>query len=1106
MRKIIKKRKGTFFIVISVLILLFSGNVAGRDLYEGVEVLQSTQSEIILELTPQNLEFGEKIENGQSFKTLEMDGFIPYGEAGKPQLPVKGFNVGIPIIGKPTVSIIDAEYETRETGKVYPAPKLSPPSDGSGFYQEEFYIDDNLYSQNKFFPEIPVKINHVGFLRSQRLANLSFFPVQYNPVEGELRVYKKIKVKISFDETFIPAEVQRRQLGGGAVGGEGDFAFEKIYEKTTVNFSSAKDWRLPVRRSSSGNSDPNPLYRLPPGEPEDPDPDPPPILVPFNDADYLLIVHNSLYDYEGWVYTLALLKDSQGLSVGVKQIYDGETTTDIKGYITEAYYTSTTPSYVFLVGDAFSEGMADSSREIADASSGNMVPGYYEDIPCFFGTIEEVCRDDGYVCITTSWNEYGGEQVDYFPDLHVGRIPAETITEVNNFVNKLEEYENNTFYADWKNNALFITYDYDKPGYPGSGAMIKRMTELMRDNFFPLNWDKITELGTDYPQGNAGRADREAAFENAVNTGQMIINGFGTGARWDNLVYFYYDSSNYNNLTNLGMYPFLVAASCDNGSFQKCDPDATPTQEAPVVVEKLLLHQYGIIGAFAPTGGTGQGGNIILSFELYKCIFENNIIALGPAITMAKINFESVLWFRVWQAKRYSLFGDPAMELAFNSIDYTDEIIMSCDDAYDLYVNSRKIGSREDWHAAGTHHILFNSGENVIAVKGKNDLLYGGLLFQLTLPNGIKIVSDGSWKYSLNNPARWNSIYFDDSSWPNVTDYGAYGSDPWGYNVSGMPTDTPARWIWSDGWYDDLVYFRKNIYYYGFDHPVDTSGWVTWYNTSPGEFLIEDGELSYYGANNTGWKYAKKSFYTTVPLSIVGSGAVTTISFDFKQVGEMYMDYFLIKFRNRDNTQDFGVRYYERNKDFKAWQHSSASGHVTIYEDLDLYLDFNTFYNCKFVIDDLNGTVKFYMDDVQKGTTVSLADITQLDEIYLQTAESHYHLDNILITTSTSDWPRKPITALADSSLLPQHYDLAQNYPNPFNPMTVIRYQMPDDGQVTLKMFNILGQEVATLVDKRQVAGYHQVTWDGSDFASGIYFVHFKAGEFHKVRKMILVK
>jgi flagellar hook assembly protein FlgD len=88
---------------------------------------------------------------------------------------------------------------------------------------------------------------------------------------------------------------------------------------------------------------------------------------------------------------------------------------------------------------------------------------------------------------------------------------------------------------------------------------------------------------------------------------------------------------------------------------------------------------------------------------------------------------------------------------------------------------------------------------------------------------------------------------------------------------------------------------------------------------------------------------------------------------------------------------------------------------------------------------------------------------------------------------------------------------LGQNYPNPFNPLTVIRYSLMVNSYVTLKVYDLLGQEVKTLVDGMRDAGYGSVEWDGRDarglsVPTGIYFVRMTAGEFNAAQKVMLMK
>ncbi|MBE0569982.1 MAG: T9SS type A sorting domain-containing protein [Ignavibacteriaceae bacterium] len=88
----------------------------------------------------------------------------------------------------------------------------------------------------------------------------------------------------------------------------------------------------------------------------------------------------------------------------------------------------------------------------------------------------------------------------------------------------------------------------------------------------------------------------------------------------------------------------------------------------------------------------------------------------------------------------------------------------------------------------------------------------------------------------------------------------------------------------------------------------------------------------------------------------------------------------------------------------------------------------------------------------------------------------------------------------------PKEFVLYQNYPNPFNPSTVISYQLPLSSDVTLKVYDVLGNEVATLVNEEKQAGVYEVEFDGSSLASGMYLYKLQAGSFIETKKMILTK
>jgi hypothetical protein len=138
-------------------------------------------------------------------------------------------------------------------------------------------------------------------------------------------------------------------------------------------------------------------------------------------------------------------------------------------------------------------------------------------------------------------------------------------------------------------------------------------------------------------------------------------------------------------------------------------------------------------------------------------------------------------------------------------------------------------------------------------------------------------------------------------------------------------------------------------------------------------------------------------------------------------------------------------------------------------------------------------------------------------------------LDFVAVGSTTRGWTVSATGGIAAGLLtltgvedekdrgIPTSFALEQNYPNPFNPSTTVEYALPIDAIVTLKIYNILGQEIATLVDESKSTGYYTVLWNGrnqfgSQVATGIYFYRIEAkpadgGQpFKSLKKMLLIK
>jgi hypothetical protein len=97
-------------------------------------------------------------------------------------------------------------------------------------------------------------------------------------------------------------------------------------------------------------------------------------------------------------------------------------------------------------------------------------------------------------------------------------------------------------------------------------------------------------------------------------------------------------------------------------------------------------------------------------------------------------------------------------------------------------------------------------------------------------------------------------------------------------------------------------------------------------------------------------------------------------------------------------------------------------------------------------------------------------------------------------------------TSVATQPGIPSKYELSQNYPNPFNPLTKIKYSVPQYSNIILKVFDLLGNEIETLVNEEKPAGTYELTWSAASLPSGVYFYQLRAGSFVETKKMMLMK
>jgi len=201
--------------------------------------IEESEEGLILELhTPEYTLVERQLPDG-SCQEINVEGFAPQAAPGSPNLPARSALIGIAPDAQPRLTIQIAEAsELPEKINLCPVPQLLVEQDENGeirYAGERIIPDPAMYATNEFSPTSPAELVVLGFLRSQRVAQIRFQPFQYNPVEGRLRVYSRIRLQVDYGlsktfSTFAPIQID-----------EG--ALEPFFESSLVNYSVAARWR-----------------------------------------------------------------------------------------------------------------------------------------------------------------------------------------------------------------------------------------------------------------------------------------------------------------------------------------------------------------------------------------------------------------------------------------------------------------------------------------------------------------------------------------------------------------------------------------------------------------------------------------------------------------------------------------------------------------------------------------------------------------------------------------------------------------------------------------------------------------------------------------------
>jgi uncharacterized protein YegP (UPF0339 family) len=275
--------------------------------------------------------------------------------------------------------------------------------------------------------------------------------------------------------------------------------------------------------------------------------------------------------------------------------------------------------------------------------------------------------------------------------------------------------------------------------------------------------------------------------------------------------------------------------------------------------------------------------------------------------------------------------------------------------------------------------------------------------------------------------------------------------------------------------------FRKGLNLkdrFGFKRrvPIDTlTGSYSFTNLEPGEYiLLAEGHgyvpsfFKYDGSTTLSWKNADS-------VVVTDSSLLTGINFNLKT-----------------HVKKTGGGF--------AFGTVKGNDGSTLPGTLNYLVDANGAF-ADYCLTDLDGS--YIISNIDAGSYTMVSSLASFQDA--QKTLTVDYLNNSTLNVDVSLTPNST-TGINDNVATINGYALNQNYPNPFNPSTIISYQIPQNSFVTLKVYNILGKEVATLVNEQQIAGKYNFNFKASNLASGIYIYKLTAGSFTSVKKLTLLK
>jgi hypothetical protein len=537
--------------------------------------------------------------NGVIFHWFSMPGQASLTDVGKPELPVVGRIIEVPKDVNFSIEVVKSRSISLDHYRVYPAQQefvdVRPGDPRTSWLPTKFEMDKRRYLNNSEYPGelATIKAEDVGIIRGHRVLMLKVNPIQYNPVTHETKAYTEIEVRVRYSKPAQVSAPSKRIYSRH---------FEKLVKNLALNYQDPKRYDLDIDSPGGGEKE-------------------------QTGCDYLILTHNTFYnasDANNPVVRLADWKRKKGLKtkiVDVANITNGTTYDGIRKYLKDAYDTwSPAPSYVLLIGDS------------------DLIPVRY--------LTAHPSHNNTLVGTDLYYSALDGD--DYFPDIYLGRISADTMAHTTAAIDKIINYEqkppNN---AGFYQNILFSALFEDESGYTPDGT---------EDGTEDRPWIENVEDIRTFLLGQNYQVDQ-------VYTTSSGWPGDPASSQPSN-----YNNGDADGLTNGNLTPVVISIACQNNGWFDNETDSAGLNTGngdECLAEHLSRNaNSGAVAVFAATRNSWTGKNDYMMFGMHKAIWPDYVP--NPPVSASSPSFPTMDSNRLLGMGQILTFGKVYMARSYN--------------------------------------------------------------------------------------------------------------------------------------------------------------------------------------------------------------------------------------------------------------------------------------------------------------------------------------------------------------------------------------------------------------------------------------------------------